>query len=148
MVSDITTRKGKARRAIPIAITVLVLCMVLILHHATAPAVQGTGAETGNLKLSIVDAATGKPTPARIELLDQQGKAWIADDAVPVGGRLGISKATLEQALAKTTRNIIDPDTGIEYFYSAGSSRDRFAGWQVQDSRLQGDRVSGSPSVR
>jgi hypothetical protein len=122
-VSEITTRKGKAGRAIPMAITMFVLCMVLYVHFAVVPEVQGTGAGAGILKLSIIDAITGKPTPARIELLDQQGKAWIAGDAVPVGGKLGASKATLEQALAKTTRNIIDPDTGIEYFYSVGSSQ-------------------------
>ncbi len=117
-MSDITTRKRNAGRAIPMAITLFVLCMVLY--------VQGTGAgadKAGILKLSVIDAVTGKPTPARIELLDQQGKAWIASDAVPVGGGMGNKKATLEQALAKTTRNIIDPDTGIHYFYSAGASQ-------------------------
>lgn len=118
-MGDITTRKGKSGRAIPMAITIFVLCMVLY--------VQGTGAgpnKAGILKLSIIDAVTGKPTPARIELLDQKGKAWIAGDAVPVGAKWGSStKQTLEQALAKGTRNMIDPDTGIEYFYSAGNSR-------------------------
>ncbi len=38
------------------------------------------------LKLSILDADSGLPTPARVEVLDPQGKPCIAADALPVGG--------------------------------------------------------------
>ncbi len=40
----------------------------------------------GTLELTIVDSATGRPTPARVELLDESGNNWIPDDAVPSGG--------------------------------------------------------------
>jgi hypothetical protein len=118
-MNNLTTRKSKDGRFLALAVTMLVLCLVLYFQLAT-----GAGADkTGVLKLVIIDAASGKPTPARVELVDQKGKVYIASDALPVGGRLGNSKATLEQVLAKCTRNIIDPDTGLEYFYSAGNSR-------------------------
>jgi hypothetical protein len=38
----------------------------------------------GVLILTIVDEVTGKPTPARVEVLDQKGKGYIAEDALPV----------------------------------------------------------------
>jgi hypothetical protein len=40
----------------------------------------------GALKLSVIDEATKQPTPARVEVLDQDGKAFIADDALLIGG--------------------------------------------------------------
>ena len=41
---------------------------------------------TGLLKVTVLDDATGKPTPARVELLDEKGKAVIASDALLIGG--------------------------------------------------------------
>ena len=38
------------------------------------------------LKLSIVDETTKQPTPARIEVLDKDGKAYVAEDALLIGG--------------------------------------------------------------
>jgi hypothetical protein len=38
------------------------------------------------LKLSIIDEATQRPTPARIEVLDKDGKAYFAEDALLIGG--------------------------------------------------------------
>jgi hypothetical protein len=38
------------------------------------------------LKLSIVDETTKKPTPARIEVLDKDGKAYVAENALLIGG--------------------------------------------------------------
>ena len=40
----------------------------------------------GTLKLSIVDATTGQSTPARVEVLDKDGKAYVAEDALLIGG--------------------------------------------------------------
>jgi len=40
----------------------------------------------GTLKLTITDADSKQTTTARVELLDQQGKAYIADDGLLIGG--------------------------------------------------------------
>jgi hypothetical protein len=40
----------------------------------------------GVLKLSVVDEATKQATPARVEILDKDGKAFIAQDALLIGG--------------------------------------------------------------
>ena len=42
--------------------------------------------DRGVLALSIFDEATGRPTPARVEVLDSDGKGQIAEDAIPIGG--------------------------------------------------------------
>ena len=39
------------------------------------------------LNISIVDEASGLPVPARLEVLDEQGKGYIAEDALLVGSR-------------------------------------------------------------
>jgi hypothetical protein len=38
------------------------------------------------LKLSIIDETTKKPTPARVEVLDKDGHAYVAEDALLIGG--------------------------------------------------------------
>jgi len=40
----------------------------------------------GTLKLTIADQKTGRPTPARVEVLDSQGAGWVPDDALLTGG--------------------------------------------------------------
>ena len=45
-----------------------------------------TGQDSGVLTLSIVDERTGQPTPARIEVLDRDGKGFVAEDAMLIGG--------------------------------------------------------------
>jgi len=40
----------------------------------------------GVLTLALVDAATGLPSPARVEVLDESGSSWIAPGAIEVGG--------------------------------------------------------------
>src|SRR5262245_2057427 len=41
---------------------------------------------TGELVLSVVDQATRQETPARVEVLDESGTGFVAEDAIPVGG--------------------------------------------------------------
>lgn len=55
----------------------------LALWRSEAPKGKAQG---GTLQLSTVDAASGKPTPARVELLDKEGKGHVAEDALPTGG--------------------------------------------------------------
>jgi hypothetical protein len=38
------------------------------------------------LQLSIIDETTKKPTPARVEVLDRDGHAHVAEDALLIGG--------------------------------------------------------------
>ena len=38
------------------------------------------------LKLSIIDETTKQPTPARVEVLDKDGHAHVAADALLIGG--------------------------------------------------------------
>ena len=40
----------------------------------------------GTLKLSIVDEDTRQTIPARVEVLDRDGKAFLAEDGLLIGG--------------------------------------------------------------
>ena len=40
----------------------------------------------GSLELIIIDGTLGRPTPARVELLDGDKNPQVADDAIPVNG--------------------------------------------------------------
>ena len=54
---------------------------------AWAGARSGPAADApGVLKLSVVDEDSRQPTPARVEVLDKDGRAFIAEDALPIGG--------------------------------------------------------------
>ena len=47
----------------------------------------GQGRDTpGILKLSIVDESTRQTFPARVEVLDKDGKAYLAEDGLLIGG--------------------------------------------------------------
>lgn len=82
---------------------------------------------TGRLQLTIVDAETGQPTPARVEVLGANGISYIAIDSIPVVGDCGKFTAvpfdgTLEDVLLKFDRDIQDPFTDARHFYSIGES--------------------------
>jgi len=83
--------------------------------------------EGSSLKLSIVDAASGQPSPARVEVLDAAGKAYVAADALLVGpgysDRKNPWKGNLGQALALLTKRVENPYTRTTQFYSTGNSR-------------------------
>jgi hypothetical protein len=87
----------------------------------------GQEATRGGLRLAIVDRVTGQPVPARVEILDRNGKGWVAEDALPVGGdprnREAPWKGTAEEALAQLSRSFTNPYTKTTQFYSAGRSR-------------------------
>lgn len=82
--------------------------------------------ERGTLALSVVDGVTGQPTPARIEALDANGTAHVAEDALPVG--LGYSErdhaweGDIHQALALLSPRVENPYTRTTQFYSTGTS--------------------------
>lgn len=80
----------------------------------------------GKLELSVVDEATGQPTPARVELVDANGKAYVASDALLVDGSCEDpetpSRPSLQQALSGLTRSVENPYTKSVQFYSSGAS--------------------------
>ena len=87
----------------------------------------GVAASDGSsLKLSIVDATSGQPTPARVEVLDAAGKPYVAQDALLVGpgysDRKNAWKGNLDQALALLSKSVENPYTRTTQFYSAGNS--------------------------
>jgi hypothetical protein len=101
----------------------LILAAILLWQYSLA-VVQD---QQGTLKLQIVDEASKKPTPARVELLDQDGKAYVAEDALGIGddfgdrevpwqGRLEDAKATLFRF-----KKFHNAYTGTEQFYSVGN---------------------------
>lgn len=79
------------------------------------------------LRLSIVDASSGKPVPARVELLAASGKPYIAEDALLVGqgyrDRRTAWKGTIEQALALLSTRIENPYTQTVQFQRGLASR-------------------------
>jgi hypothetical protein len=83
-------------------------------------------APRGTLELRIIDGASNEPTPARVELLDASGKAWIAGDALLVGP--GYADRTIpweggiERAKSLLSQQIENPFTRTTQFYSDGSS--------------------------
>ncbi len=87
---------------------------------------QGT---VGTLRLSIADEVSGQPISARVELLDQEGRAYVPlkEDTLPVGGNCEDVEVpwngTFEKAVAQEDRKIINPYTGTAQFYSAGNSK-------------------------
>lgn len=91
--------------------------------------------QPGILKLTITDADSGQPTPARVELLDKKGQGYIAEDALPVDGdcntrqeaRTGLSmeRAVTLLSLDRVmvgSKKVENPYTGTNQFYSVGNS--------------------------
>lgn len=84
----------------------------------------GSGA---TLSLTLVDEASGTPTPARVEVRDAAGEFHVADDAVRFGGDCDMSDAgagydDLPTTLAAFTDRLRNPYTETTQFYSAGTS--------------------------
>ena len=79
------------------------------------------------LRLSIIDQSTGRPTSARIELLDEQRRSYCADDALLVGGdcrdRPAAWQGTLDEWRAQLTHDVNDPHSGTNQFYCDGTCR-------------------------
>ena len=88
---------------------------------------QAQEAKTGTLILTILDAQSGEPTPARVEVLDQKGTGYVAEDAIPVGGdpkdRKEAWAGTAEEALARLNPEVTNRFSRTLQFYSSGSSR-------------------------
>ncbi len=108
-------------------IVVLVQIMAGLVIPSTPTASAQANPRPGSLELTILDAASRRPTPARVELLDGQGEGYVARDALPVGGDCNTAREvparlTLERAVALLTKKVRNPYTGTTQFYSVGKS--------------------------
>lgn len=84
----------------------------------------------GTLRLKVIDADTGKETPARIEVLNETGESFIAEDALPISvSYVATDKdavlvnETPDVALSRFKRTTQSPYTGNAHFYITGESR-------------------------
>ncbi|MBI3865443.1 MAG: CehA/McbA family metallohydrolase [Planctomycetia bacterium] len=81
----------------------------------------------GILNISIIDAATKQRIPARVEVLDRDGKGYIAETALLIGGdctdREVPSQNTLEQCLGELTPKFTSLHTGTDQFFADGACR-------------------------
>ena len=106
-------------------LTLLLFLLGIVLSFSTR-GLGGERIEPGTLKLTIVDEQ-GNPTPARVEVLNSEGKGYVAEDALLVGGdpkdRDVPWKGTVEDALAALDREVKNDHTGTVQFYSTGTSR-------------------------
>ncbi|NWG13405.1 MAG: CehA/McbA family metallohydrolase [Acidobacteria bacterium] len=132
----------------------LVVALALLLPAACCS--SGENQAQATIELRIVDAEDQKPTPARIELLDENGKAYIAEDAVPVGpgyeDRVIPWQGDIEKALSLLSRSVANPYTRTTQFYSSGNSRVRVPRGNYRlriykgiEYRLETREVTGRP---
>lgn len=121
------------RSFVPRKFVVAVLIPILVLVSLSRCDNNDAAAEDfGTLELTIRDDATGRPTPARVELVDESGGAVIPDDALSVFSDCGNvpihawipGYATL-QAAWNRRRQVPNPYTGTSQFYADGSVRVR-----------------------
>ena len=113
-------KKALLFRGAAILCPILVFLVLASLTPAASPAAPGT------LRLTFVDAASGVPTPARVELLDAQGQGYVAQDALPIDGecidRDIPADYTLERAIAVMSKQFVNGLTKTVQFYSVGKS--------------------------
>jgi len=80
----------------------------------------------GTLELTVMDEVSGRPTPARVELLDAEGHGYVAQDALPIDGdcvdRVIPADYTVERAIAVMSKEFVNPYTKTVQFYSVGNS--------------------------
>jgi|GEM_PF-1100203 len=84
---------------------------------------------SGTLRLTINDATTGQPVPARVEIQGADGTYHVAEDALPASGDCGMGDpgsgpvdqaASLEKFFDRV--RVSNPYTGTTQFYSTGKS--------------------------
>ena len=88
---------------------------------------QLLAAQTGTLKLTVLDSTTNQIVPARVEIQGSDGEYYVAEDALLVGGDCDMSDHgaglhDLETTLASFHREVGNPYTRSTQFYSNGKS--------------------------
>jgi hypothetical protein len=103
--------------------------LLLLLATASCPNPLFAQELTGTLRLSINDAGTGQPVPARVEIQGADGAYHVAEDALPASGDCGMGEpgsgpvdqaASLEKFFDRA--RLSNPYTGTTQFYSTGKS--------------------------
>ncbi len=90
-----------------------------------APPADPKGDAPGVLELAFLDARSDAPTPVRVQVLDEEGLAHFAQDALRVGGHCFDTPTplSLERAHSVRRRRIRHRHTGTWQFYAAGRAR-------------------------
>ena len=105
-------RRGRLGRIGAFRAALVSLCWVLVVSSAQA--------ET-EVVLHVVDEA-GLETPARVELLDSEGQAHFAPDALPVRAECILAPMPEWLAPLQESRHIYNPYTGTDQFYVDGTA--------------------------
>ena len=78
------------------------------------------------LRLTLLDEDSRTPVPARVEVVDTDGRSYIAKDALPTGGDWvphdEAAWLSLEESLAVLGKEVENPFSGTKQFYSSGQS--------------------------
>ncbi len=78
------------------------------------------------IKLTIIDEATGQTIPARVEVLNDHGQSFVADDALLVGGDCSFPQepwqGTSQEWQTRLVSQVLDPQSNNKHFYSDGTS--------------------------
>jgi hypothetical protein len=103
--------------------------VLLLLVTASCPNPLFAQESSGTLRLTINDARTGQPVPARVEIQGADGAYHVAEDALPASGDCGMSDpgsgpvdraASLEKFFDRV--RVSNPYTRTTQFYSTGKS--------------------------
>jgi hypothetical protein len=79
---------------------------------------------TGTLHVRVLDAVLEREVPARLELRDEQGRAFVAEDAIPLRFECLLQPLPDQAAeLVSISRELANPHTGTTQFYADGSAR-------------------------
>jgi hypothetical protein len=100
----------------------------LALLAVCTSACGGAVVEPGALELTLRDASSGGPTPARVELLGEDDRPVVPEDALAVFGDCGsvplhnwVPGLSGVQVLGNRHRDVPNPFTGTEQFYADGA---------------------------
>ena len=112
-------------RAIVVSSWRLALATILAMGMVQSVLAQG---RPGTLQLTILDAESAEPVPARVEIVSEDGTYHVAEDAVRIGGDCDMSDdgagyTDLASALAGFQDRLENPYTRSTQFYSDGRSR-------------------------
>ena len=77
-------KRTRAIRVLRILNVAAVLAVGVFAYRQSGGAAEQD--EKGVLVLNVIDAATKKPVPARVEVLDSEKRGHVSPDGVPIGG--------------------------------------------------------------
>ncbi len=100
----------------------------MLLPLLAGGATLDAGVESRVVTLVVLDGDTRHPTPARVEVRDRQGRFYVAEDALRVGGdcknhETPVARLPLADTLAALQTRVTNPFARSEEFYTTGRSR-------------------------